>query len=280
MGGMKHEPADEISQPNAPDEPPLTEEDQYAESVELTIVLVRLNSYCNGQVSADDLGVFDFSLHHLFYSISALYREVLPDLTVAGQPVPESQDGIDDLLRLHRIWTRLQMVKHLLGKIEPLCHLLNNTITCILDALDAPQGDYYLHSAPPEIPTQSYQEYLRYLEDQEEWERTVTLLGEHVNDWQRCYEQRLFFTTCFAHLSTSIPSLPQADSAFASLLDAASAIFSDILLDFHAVSAGDAIAVATVLLDLMQKIDQILIQIDALSEPLHALLKEHLVGVE
>jgi hypothetical protein len=280
MGGMKHEPADEISQSEAPDEPPSTEEDQYAESVELTIVLARLNSYCNGQVSVEDLELLGFSLHHLFYSVSALYRDVLPELAAIGQPPLESRDGINDLLRLHRIWTRLQTVKRLLGKIEPLCHLLSNTITCILDALDAPQSDYYLHTVPPEIPTQSYQEYLRYLEDQEEWERTVALLGEHVNAWQRCYEQRLFFATCFAHLSTAIPSLPQVDSAFASLLDAASAIFSDILLDFHAVSAGDAIAVATVLLDMMQKIDQILIQVDVLSEPLHALLKEHLVGVE
>jgi hypothetical protein len=277
---MKHKSTQgNIPQPDAPARQPATREDQYVESVELTIVLARLNGYCNGQVSANDLEILGFSLHHLFYSINALYREVLPDLTAAGQPSPECQDDIDDLLRLHRIWTRLQMVRHLLGKIAPLCHLLNNTITCILDTLDVPLDDSYPHPAL-EIPTQFSQEYLHSMEGQDEWERMVTLLAEHVNDWQRCYEQRLFFGTCFAHLKPVIPSLPQVDIAFASLLDAASSIFSDILLDFHAISDGDAIAVATVLLDLMQKIDQILIQIDVLSEPLHALLKGHLVGVE
>ena len=69
-----------------------------------------------------------------------------------------------------------------------------------------------------------------------------------------------------------MPTVSQLDEAFNVLLDSAAAIFGDILPSFQALSTDNDEIIATLLFDLMQQSDQLLIQFDKALEPLYALI--------
>lgn len=250
------------------------------------IILGPLKTYFEGHADTDDLAILGFTLHHLFYSIDALYQIVLPELAESLTQAQASQTELDTLLYQHRIWTHLREIQRLLERIEPLCHLLNGATTSILNALDihssarqqrepvARQDD-----ARQQDEDQPYEQYLRVIE-QEQWKQTITLLTESLHQWQNYHDQRFSFTIRFAELITAIPALAQTDSALDLLLESAGAIFGDILLNFQAIAPGDDESISTLLLDLMQKADQLLLDVDILLEPMHALIKHHVPGPE
>ncbi len=91
------------------------------------------------------------------------------------------------------------------------------------------------------------------------------------------------FHHCFAHLLSAIPAtsttptLAHIDNAFFILLKSACSLFSDTLPAF---STTRHEATAVLFLDLMQKIDQILLQVDVMMAPLQTLIKHHAQGTE
>jgi hypothetical protein len=83
----------------------------------------------------------------------------------------------------------------------------------------------------------------------------------------------------FADFIDDIPGLLQVDSAFSLLLDHSCSIFGNILPKFHSSRGDSDEVIATLLLDMMQKIDLLLWQIDILLEVLHPLEKVYAITV-
>lgn len=72
-----------------------------------------------------------------------------------------------------------------------------------------------------------------------------------------------------------IPTLPQIDMALNTLLKSACTIFADILPDFQISEMDKDEKVTILLLDIIQRCDQILLQIGILVEPLHVLIGQY-----
>ena len=109
----------------------------------------------------------------------------------------------------------------------------------------------------------------------EQWEQAFGSLTEHLRSWHANHGDGRLFTSHFPHLADTIPTLAQANAAFALLLANTCSIFEDILPGLRALPAGDDEALATVSLDLMQKADQIYLQGHTLLEPLCCLIKQY-----
>jgi hypothetical protein len=169
------------------------------------------------------------------------------------------QDTVGGLLRRHHHWIQLQAIQQLLERLSSLCQLLNTTVSSLLDALDT--------NLPPalkqETPTQPFEQYLQHLTQQEQWDEAVRQLSETLSDWQQQQHNRRVFSQRFTDLDLE-DSPAEIDTGFDLLLDYVTSIFAEILLDFQAVSTGDDEAVATLLLDLLQKVDQAHVQITML----------------
>jgi hypothetical protein len=116
---------------------------------------------------------------------------------------------------------------------------------------------------------------------QKSWNYAHTLLTERLIDWQEYHNRYHIFTDQFTDLITAIPSLAQMERAFDFLLENIHTIFGEVLLDFQAVSSSDDdVAIATLLLDLMQKADLVLLHIDTLLDPLRILIKHYTLEAE
>jgi len=267
---------------------PLDElDEQYSETMGLVIIVERLRTCFKRSIDAEDMELLGFSLHHLFYSVNLLYRRVLPDLTACTMHAAEGQELTRDLGCQYCVWLHLQEAKRLLERIEPLCQLLNGAIISILASLDALRRLEEEQKAQ-KLQTPGLQERKRQEKEQcwqetlaqGRWELALSILTERLNSWHQSHTKRISFTIQFANLLPHIPTLAHMDTAFDLLLDNAGAIFGEVLQDFQAISVGDDEAMATLLLDLMQKVDQLLLQIDILLEPLHILIRRYAIGVE
>lgn len=233
----------------------------------LTIAFEHFGACINNRTGTDDLEIISFCLHHLFYSIDALYQVALPELAAnRGQPNAPHQR--------YRIWILLREIKSSLERIKLLCRLLNGAITSILDTLDmagtrSTLEDAHLDESDP-ASDQFWQEAIAL----EQWDQAFSLLTEHLRNWNAHHTARPF-SSHFPHLTAAIPTLAWANEAFALVLEEASSIFRDILPGLRAIALGDDEVLATVLLDLMQKTDQIYLQSNMLLEPLHFLSKQY-----
>lgn len=107
---------------------------------------------------------------------------------------------------------------------------------------------------------------------QERWEQALHVLTVGLDSWQQSAATLPPFTAYFSSVLPAGPSLPQLDAAFGIVRDCAETIFGDLLPGFQTLAAGDDETVATLLFDLIQQADQLLIQLDALREPLNQLV--------
>ncbi|HLZ63170.1 MAG TPA: hypothetical protein VKR06_40075 [Ktedonosporobacter sp.] len=256
---------------------PLDElDEQYSETMGLVIILERLRTCFKRCVDAEDMELLGFSLHHLFYGVNTLYQSVLPNLTACTAHIVE----IETTGCQYCLWLHLQEVKRLLERIEPLCRLLNGAIISILDSLDALRRLGGEQKATRKDEGREKDQCWQQTMAQERWELALSVLTDRLNSWHQYHTKRLSFTIQFTNLLPHIPTLAHMDTAFDLLLDNAGAIFGEILQDFQAISIGDDEAMATLLLDLMQKVDQLLLQIDILVEPLHMLIRYYAIGAE
>jgi len=253
-------------------------------TTELSMILEQMAAYFTDRANVDDLDVLSFSLHHLFCHVDYLYRAALPELLHNTTAPVTEQTHTDELAYRQSTWSKLRTIKHSINRLEPLCNLLSDATRCILDALDltghiagtnpAITGEITL----PRLAAMAQSEELDWLQslNQEHWQQALATLTGCLSYWQQSYSQLAHFANHFAHVLPAIPSLTQLDEVFNTLLDSTCTIFGDILPGFQAISAGrvvDDAADATLLFDLMQQTDQLLLQFDTALEPLHALIE-------
>jgi hypothetical protein len=236
----------------------------------VSVILERMVAYFADRAHGEELNILSFSLRHLFGYMDYLYRSVLPELL----ETPE-QSPIDDLLRRHTTWTKLRSIKQTLNRVVPLCDLLNDVVNRMLDALDL-TSDVEISFTKSALQSALYadeQEWLRIL-NLDRWDLAIANLTACLHFWQEEYHQCSPFVDSFAQVLPVIPSLARLDDIFVTILDSAGALFGDILPNFQALAPGDDEIAATLLFDLMQQVDQLLLQLDLAIEPLHA-LTEH-----
>ena len=251
----------------------------------LSGILGQMVAYFRNRVNVDDLDVLNFSLHHLFCRIDYLYLTALPELLNSSLPAVTEQAFSDDLACRQHIWSKLRDIKHIINRLEPLCNLLVDATRCILEAFDSTG---HMAGVPKRSPVttdentlprltamvQSEEQEWQQPLNQEHWEQALTALIMCLSTWQQSYSQLAHFIDHFAYVLPTIPSLTQLDEVFNILLDSAGTIFGELLP--KAISAGqmvDDAGVATLLFDLMQQTDQLLLQFDTALEPLHALIE-------
>jgi hypothetical protein len=235
----------------------------------VSVILEHMVAYFAGRAHGEDLNVLSFSLRHLFGCMDYLYRSALPELL----KTPE-QSPMGDLLCRHTTWTRLRSIKQTLNRVEPLCDLLNDVVNCMLDALDL-TSDVKISLTKSALQGALYadeQEWLRIL-NLERWDLATANLTACLHSWQEEYSQCSLFVDYFTEVLPVIPSLARLDDISATILDSAGALFGDILPNFQALSPGDDEIAATLLFDLMQQVDQLLLQSDLSIEPLHMLIE-------
>lgn len=243
----------------------------------------HVQTYCGNRANPEDMCMLRFCLQHIFLCVDTLYSATLLDLT----PSTSTPTKLEDILKHRRTWTQLQETKRILDRLEPLCQLFNGAVTNILASLDPLPESHTRSSTMPseemdtiDIANAPGTTDTHSRTFQEQWEQALIFLTSRLGEWQQCHIRHRSFSSQFIALIAEIPTLAEIDSPFDHLLENARAIFGEILLDFQAISAGDDEAVATLFLDMLQKSDQILLQIDTLMEPLHSIIKHYTLAAE
>ena len=263
------------------------------EKTGLPIVLERMHRCFWGRTQGNDLELLTTSLQQIFACADRLYHVLLPQLTFYAQEedtaermLAQPHDTFSHLHAHYCTWTVLQEIEDTLNQLKPLCTLLINTTIAILEALDYSSS---LYSA-----TRIKHQLLLAGEDEERtdllaalttahipgqtyfhWMQAVSILTEQLQHWQYGNQRRFNFADRFALLATMIPTLGQLDSTLDLIADSTHRIFGILLPEFHTVARGDDETAATLLLDIVQKVDQIQLFLEAQSEPLHLLTREY-----
>ena len=254
----------------------------------------------------DDADALSFSLNHLFHRVDLLYREALPSMGETTAPtITQEQDLLlqDTLIRRQRTWSQLQAIIRTLNRLEPICHLLSDAIEGILDTLDATSDVASLHAGRgslAEVPAAGFAQDgdrgYRFpistgpIED-EQWDSAKSAVFQSLKSWQQSYRASTSFTIQFSGLneatgglavpekdySQEVP-LDRLDAVFATLLEGACVIFGDILPAFRTIAANDYEGTATLLFDLIQQSDHLLLELDATLEVLNGLIEDFTLG--
>lgn len=226
----------------------------------LLLLLERFPEYFKERATQDDIETLVFCLHRLYNCSNTLYRHILPDLAHAvslqGTP-PHSTFACR-----HAIWEQLQFLQQLIERVESHCHLLLNSATCVLAILVLTEEVAVSVEIPTHVGT-------------DQWQHAYERLSTSLTEWQERSKNCASFAIMFANIAAplSMASLTQVDIALALLFDSANAIFGDIIPDIQLVAQGDDEVVATLLFDLMQQNDLLLMQIGKLVEPIQQLIK-------
>jgi hypothetical protein len=266
----------------------------------LAVILGQLVAYFHHRTNIDDLDVLSFSLHHLFCRIDFLYETALPRLAALAEAGTgtASQDGshhppyaqqqainhTHPVRHREQLWTQLQTINRTLDRMEPICHLLSDATECILERFDAStdmlgfldqqQGEDESNKASEQNDDINYFQMI----DAGRWDHAFAAITNSLLSWQTQYGKLTPFTTQFAPLLQAIPLLPEIDTALATILDSAGAIFGDILPGFRAILESDEAMIAALLYDLMQQSDHLLVKFDTTLEPMNMLIKYYAVG--
>lgn len=247
----------------------LTERYQFPDIEGLTALLEPLQACC-GWCSLEEWESFNFCLRQFLNNIDMLYRVRLPELAAYSPQQGEQASRSEKLRASCYIWNCLRAMVRLLEQTEPFCQLISGCAYRILEVFDvdseveAEQNDRNASGR-------------RLVGSQEEWEYGYAVMLELLKAWRRYQGRCRIFIVQFADLIDDIPGLLQVDSAFNLLLEHSSSIFGNILPRFHSSSGDSDEAIATLLLDMMQKIDLLLWQIDILLEVLHPLEKVYAI---
>jgi hypothetical protein len=278
----------------------------------IAILLWQVLACFGNSTYTDDMDALSFSLHHLFHRVDFLYRDALPALeanTATTITVGLEQDLSlqDTLIRRQRIWRQLQAIDRALNRLEPICHLLSDAIEGIFDTLDAASDVFSFHvgiGSLADTPAagfaqnkgRSYDPVSRYAIpvepiDDERWDSAFSTVHQSLKSWQQSYRACTPFTMQFSDLNVTTGGLAvlekdhaqkvpldRLDAAFATLLDSACVIFGDILPAFRTSAANDYEGTATLLFDLIQQSDHLLVQLDATLEFLNGLIEDFILG--
>ena len=264
----------------------------------LRLMLERLVAYFQQRANLEDKDTLIFGLCHLFSHVDALYCETLPALASIIHTRTSSSAIKTRIAFRYALWTHLQQMQQHVERIESLCHLLNRTVPHLLSTLDMPDmaqvsKDEVVSMREPNDSAQN---------DTERWQQAYERLTTRLNAWQERNEERLTFASSVTQQakdssspasvssaryspdtaldpssSTIRPLLTRIDASLMLVLDSAGAIFGDIVPDFQGFSHGDDEVVATLLFDLMQQADLLLIQCDALFRPLQDFIRHYML---
>lgn len=259
------------------------DESRFAGAAGLAVILGQLVAYFSGRANIDDMDVLGFSLHHLFCQVDVLYRVILPDVLHDSTAKEKPEQIIEEYIQDQHLWTQLRAIKHTLERLEPLCHLLSDATESILDALDSTHGKRNARNHADMEPSlhDDKQNWLETL-NEERWDMALTAITESLGQWQESHSHLTPLTklTQFTATIASNPTISQFDAALTVVLDSAGAIFGDIMPGFQAIADEDDEAVATLLFDLMQQADQLLVQFDSMVEPLQTLIEYFALGTQ
>lgn len=247
----------------------LTEKYQFSDIEGLTALLEPLQICC-GWRSFEEWESFNFCLRQFLSHIDMLYRVRLPEMAAYTSLQVEQAPGSERLRECRYIWTCLRAIVRLLEQTEPLCQLINSSVYRMLELLD---DDRDMEAGQASSGKDGKASRKRLASSQEEWEHGYAVVLELLKAWRRYQNRCQIFIVQFVDFIDDAPGLLQVDSAFSLLLDHSCSIFGNILPKFHSSSGGSDEAIATLLLDMMQKIDLLLWQIDILLEVLHPLEK-------
>jgi hypothetical protein len=200
------------------------------------------------------------------------------------------------MLKRQRLWLQLQTINRTLDRMAPLCHLLSDTIECLLDTLD--DEELWLRTVDDEDTIQleqikmlTQEEHRRLLSQRradppadnnqrlpaERWEHAVNALMDQLMLWQEQHHKLASFPDHFSLPASCNCNLSELDNAFAMLLDSAGAIFGDILPHFRLINPNDREQIGALLFDLMQQSDQMLVQFEVTLEPFTRLIRHFAV---
>jgi hypothetical protein len=258
----------------------------------LDIVLARMQRCFASRAYPQDTEILDVSLRHIFASANTLYSSLLPELTASTilTTTDTQLAQIEQSLHTHYcIWYLLQEIEALLERLEPLCQLLIGAATNILEAFDRScsiyETSYIKKRLQQEGEDDENTEILAAIEVSHipentyyQWMQAVRLLTTRLQNWNTTNKTRTPFVNQFMPMTLAAPSLPHIDTAMDVLFENIHAIFGTMLPEFHTIAKGDDDTTATLLLDIVQKTDQILIQTRTCLEPLHTLIRQY--GVE
>jgi len=254
------------------------------------------------RIYTDDLDAFSFSLNQLFRRVDFLYREALPGLGATTAPTITQEQELslqDTLIRRQHIWSQLQAIMRTLNRLEPICHLLSDAIEGILDTLDAASDVFSFHAgigSLEDVPAAGFAQDRGYPIptgpiDDEQWDSAFSAVLQSLKSWQQSYRTSTSFAIQFSGLNEAagglaIPEkdhsqevpLDRLDAVFVTLLEGACAIFGDILPAFRTSAANDDESTATLLFDLMQQSDHLLLELDATLECLSGLIEDFTLG--
>ncbi len=238
-------------------------------TVDIPALIEQLCSGIELPIHTHDRDILCFCLHHLFLSIEMLSQAVRRNFSEEFSSAEAQSASIWQMKQQRATWTYLWEVKQALERVEPLCQLLNDACSAMLISLATPAATVPLQTIPA-VPDTSFTIHLY-------CEQFLDALTPALNGWLQCLTQPHTFRYRFAHLFSATPMLLQIDNAFSNLLKCASSLFRDTLPTLSTTQLNEQIAI---LLDLMQKIDLILQQIDMIMIPLHTLSKQFALGAE
>lgn len=246
----------------------LTEKYQFPDIEGLTALLEPLQACC-GWRTLEEWETFNFCLRQFLSNIDMLYRVRLPELAAYTSQQVEQTSRSEKLNECRYIWTCLRAIVRLLELAEPFSKIINSSAYCMLEVLDV---DSDVEAEQVASGKDRNTGGKRLACSQEEWEYGCAAVFELLKAWRRYQDRCQIFIVQFADFIDDIPGVLQVDSAFNLLLDHSCSIFGDILPKFHSGGDSDEV-IAALLLDMMQKTDLLLWQIDILLEVLHPLEK-------
>ena len=268
-----------------------SEQDQGEMGVELQVLLDKFQDYFAGRSQVPDVPIVLFGLRHLFSSMHTLYTILLPEITrEAIQIIPSHENtakggGENSENSAYALWLLLQYGIELLLKIEPLCQLVQNALIAMLETLDATCSIRNLANLQDtdEMIQVAYsaKRHCTYIvsRDQDHWQWAITRVRKGITDWRKNTLERLTRLRQEAAKSAHeenalafLESIAVINRLGNACIESSGAIFGDILPDLHILVPGDDEAAAIVLLDLMQRLDQLVMQVGRIVQPLHAIL--------
>jgi hypothetical protein len=273
-----------------------TNEDLCLNPAGIDDALKKICNYFSNRLGIADIEILSFCLRHIFYNTNQIYMFLLPELTICttesaqlekdhprARNMPMRNMPVKSINIQYRIWSSLQEIEVTLERLEPLCQLLISATTNMLNELDR---TCRIHTTVRHTETGNTQQEQNgpdseasnsnhIQSDNNKWQWGLSQAIEKISMCAKNNRARLSFSIQFAILEPMIPAITQIDSALDDLFKSIDAIFSDILPDIQRSASDSDESSATLLLDLIQRCDQILLQLVILAEPLHVLMGQY-----
>ncbi|HTI15770.1 MAG TPA: hypothetical protein VL461_14600 [Dictyobacter sp.] len=235
-------------------------------------LLKHYQAHFTGRAMPIDIDIFRFNLLQLFRITDHIMMELLPVLTFSTQ-VAKGQPQYGS-------WHIIQECASLFRHLDPFCQLLISTTVRLLERLDStchiyasPSPHTWQLTATNPAITESLQQPFTTLTSakQEDSQEIMPLLTTRLAQWSGKNNARPSFRDLFPSFLSAIPTLLLIDPALESYLENTHAIFSAIMHDTQPPPANNDEIIAIQLLDITQKIDQIMISLDIINDTLHSL---------